>query len=165
MATFSDMSIASVLCFYLLKSRSRYYEGTDCILKLLVRYTLNTGLLATFWSIGSVISFGLKPRTEISLIFYLPLSEVYVNAFLASLNARKSLREKSRIATHRDGQVTDLNGTRLRSITFASRGSQQMTGAVEAEEDVSNVMAIQVRVDTESASDGFPHNLEKARFG
>jgi len=136
------MSIASVLCVYLLKARSKYYEGTDRLLKTLVLYTVNTGLLATFWSMGSVISVSLNPHSETSLTFYLSLSKVYVNAFLVSLNARDSLREKSLVAARSPRDDTVSHGSRLRSIAFAPRASYLISGNTEAQEGTGKVMAI-----------------------
>jgi len=153
---------------YLSRSRNSCYEGTECIIKSLFQYTIRTGLLATFWSVGSLISYGLKPQTEISLVFYLPLSKIYVNAFLASLNARESLREKSRISTH--PPRGDPNETRLKTISFASCASQQVSAIAETsacsrmgEEDIEKVIAFKVCVDTESASEDLPHHTNKVR--
>lgn len=67
MTTFADLSVAALLCFYLLKSRNTYYKGcasllmpisskelsvvrvyrTRAIIRTLVQYTIPTGLLAT----------------------------------------------------------------------------------------------------------------------
>ncbi|KLO19728.1 hypothetical protein SCHPADRAFT_935209 [Schizopora paradoxa] len=100
MVTFADLSIATVLCYYLAKSRKTSFQGTRRLLDSIFRYTLHTGFLATLWSVGTLISYGLKPNSEFDLIFYLALSKIYVNALLASLNARESLREKSRIVAN-----------------------------------------------------------------
>ncbi|KLO19732.1 hypothetical protein SCHPADRAFT_57647 [Schizopora paradoxa] len=106
-------------------SRNTYYKGTRAIIRTLVQYTIPTGLLATFWSIRTLLSYGLKPNSNISLIFYLSLSKIYVNALLASLNARDSLREKSRNSYQ--GPRDDANETKLKTIAFASRASHQIT--------------------------------------
>ncbi|KLO19736.1 hypothetical protein SCHPADRAFT_898684 [Schizopora paradoxa] len=114
--TLADLTIAAALCFYLARSRGNYYKGTRRLITSLLQYTIQTGLFATLWSTGSLISFGLKPNSDLSLIFYLPQPKIYANALLASLNARENLREKSRISENTTHSIRNNDG--LSSIAF-----------------------------------------------
>ncbi|KLO15460.1 hypothetical protein SCHPADRAFT_938697 [Schizopora paradoxa] len=91
----SDLSIAATLCFYFRKSRSEYFEGTNKVMSILCKYTINTGIIATVWAACCLISNLLLPQSYLELTFYLSLSKVYVNAFLGSLIVRDSLRAKT----------------------------------------------------------------------
>jgi len=93
----ADFCIAATLCFYLFSSRSEYFEGTNRILNVLCKYTINTGIIATIWALCCLIANVLLPNSYVELTFYLSLSKVYVNAFLGSLIVRDSLRAKSNI--------------------------------------------------------------------
>jgi len=151
----TDITIAVTLCIYLFRSRSDVYKGTNWIISTLCRYAISTGLFATLWSVGCLISFALKPKTELTFVFYLPLSKIYINAFLASLNVRESLQEKSRITA-----LPSFNETRLKSIAFASRPSDpssEICISIASEKNSSNEKVIpiqvQVNVDTERVGD------------
>ncbi|KLO19737.1 hypothetical protein SCHPADRAFT_59009 [Schizopora paradoxa] len=160
LTTLSDFCIAAVLCFYFRKSRKNHYEGTRSLLTTLIQYTIQTGLFATLFSIGSLVSFGLKPETDLLIVFYLPSSKIYVNALLASLNTRKSLREKSRVSkkTRRDNSNEDG----LNSIVLSPRAQKRQAAAVKTPADSSisteiddnNAIAIQIQVEKDS-----PHGL------
>jgi len=70
------------------------------MLDALLKYTINTGLIATIWTVFVLIATVIEPNlfVRVELVFYLPLSKVYVNAFLGSLNVRDSLRGRSKVA-------------------------------------------------------------------
>ncbi|KLO15457.1 hypothetical protein SCHPADRAFT_938694 [Schizopora paradoxa] len=80
----ADLSIAAILCFHFYRSRSEIFEGTNRIMSLLSKYTINTGIIATVWAGCCLISNLLLPESYLELTFYLSQSKVYVNAFLGS---------------------------------------------------------------------------------
>jgi len=55
-------------------------------------YTVQTGLLTSVASLGCVIAYAISPNTYIFLAIYFPLSKLYINALLATLNARDTVR-------------------------------------------------------------------------
>lgn len=116
----ADFCIAATLCFYLFRSHSEYFEGTNRILNALCKYTINTGIIATIWALCCLIANVLLPNSYVELTFYLSLSKVYVNAFLGSLIVRDSLREKSNIAIFtphsKSGSVSSTNSEIVKDL-------------------------------------------------
>ncbi|KLO19734.1 hypothetical protein SCHPADRAFT_885320 [Schizopora paradoxa] len=156
LTTATDLSIASTLCFYLAKWRNSYFAGTRSVIASLLQYTIQTGLLATLWSVGSIVAFVLRPKSDITIIFNLSLSKVYINALLASLNARDSLRKKSRkpnntlrVISIEDGSNTmPLGAIAQASTASASAGTSRTTA-----NNGNKAIAIQVQADKSSCSD------------
>ncbi|KAJ7583662.1 hypothetical protein C8J56DRAFT_1055403 [Mycena floridula] len=86
-----DFWIAATLCYYLRKSRSGI-RTTDSLLSVLMAYTINTGIITTIFELTCFITYAAMPNNYIFLAFYFPLSKLFLNALLASLNARSSLK-------------------------------------------------------------------------
>ncbi|THU79309.1 hypothetical protein K435DRAFT_785899, partial [Dendrothele bispora CBS 962.96] len=91
--TTSDLSVALVLCYFLRRSRTGFSK-TDSLISLLVLYTVNTGLLVAVDAFLGLITYIIMPHNFIFLGFYLLLSKLYLNSYLAALNAREGLRER-----------------------------------------------------------------------
>ncbi|KAF5319713.1 hypothetical protein D9619_008602 [Psilocybe cf. subviscida] len=90
----ADSTIAISLCALLFHSRTGI-KKTDSILRILMAYSINTGLLTSVAALACLITYALWPQKFIFIGFYFVLSKLYVNSLLASLNARSSLREKN----------------------------------------------------------------------
>ncbi|KAF7368780.1 hypothetical protein MVEN_00203100 [Mycena venus] len=91
--TSSDLSVALALCYLLHRSRTGF-ERTDSLIGVLIVYTVNTGLLVALDATAGMVSFIFMHNNFIFLGFYLLLSKLYLNSYLAILNVRKGLREK-----------------------------------------------------------------------
>lgn len=91
--TGSDVSVAICLCYLLHKSRTGFRK-TDTIINVLMQYTVNTGLIVAIDAAAGMLTYIFMPHNLIFLGFYLLLSKLYLNSYLASLNAREFLREK-----------------------------------------------------------------------
>ncbi|KAJ7769197.1 hypothetical protein DFH07DRAFT_954435 [Mycena maculata] len=91
--TSSDLSVALVLC-YLLRGSRTGFQWTDSLIARLMMYAMNTGLLVALDAAAGMFSYVFMPHNFIFLGFYLLLSKLYLNSYLAILNARKGLREK-----------------------------------------------------------------------
>jgi len=100
LATCTDLLIAIALCFYLYRTRRGGYKTTNSILTRLCLYAISTGSLTSLWCIACLTAFVKNPQSFFFLAFYLPQSKLYVNAFLASLNARERLRGKATVAVY-----------------------------------------------------------------
>ncbi|KAE9392051.1 hypothetical protein BT96DRAFT_924959 [Gymnopus androsaceus JB14] len=59
-------------------------------------FCLATGLLTTVCAICSLVSISVWPNTFVYIGFYVVLARLYVNSFLATLNAREKLRALNR---------------------------------------------------------------------
>ncbi|KAI0706368.1 hypothetical protein C8Q76DRAFT_156608 [Earliella scabrosa] len=87
-----DMYVATSLCYLLYRGRTRSSYSTNSLLNVLMLYTINTGLLTSMFSLACFITYAAMPRNFIFLGVYFPLSKLYLNAFLATLNARGHMR-------------------------------------------------------------------------
>ncbi|KAK0200112.1 hypothetical protein DFS33DRAFT_1267876 [Desarmillaria ectypa] len=92
--TTSDVSVALALCYYLYTSRTGF-QRTDSLIAILMAYTVNTGLVVAVDAALGILTYAAMPHNLIFLGFYLLLSKLYLNSYLASLNARQGLREMS----------------------------------------------------------------------
>ncbi|KAK0489890.1 hypothetical protein EDD18DRAFT_1187348 [Armillaria luteobubalina] len=92
--TTSDLSVALALCYYLYTSRTGF-QRTDSLINILMAYTVNTGLVVAVDAMLGIVTYAAMPHNLIFLGFYLLLSKLYLNSYLASLNARQGLREMS----------------------------------------------------------------------
>jgi hypothetical protein len=92
-APLADVCIAAFLVNALFKSRSGFSET---IVKRLIVYTINTGLLTSVIAVLDLITFKTLPNGAVHLIFNFMLSKLYTNSLLASLNARSSLSGRGR---------------------------------------------------------------------
>ncbi|TBU53324.1 hypothetical protein BD310DRAFT_161158 [Dichomitus squalens] len=88
-----DLIVAISQCVLLRKFETGI-RSTDSVIRVLMTYSINTGLLTSFCAIGAVASFAAAPRKFIYFAFYFALSKLYVNSLLATLNARGSLLGK-----------------------------------------------------------------------
>ncbi|KAI0706348.1 hypothetical protein C8Q76DRAFT_786972 [Earliella scabrosa] len=96
-----DVSIATSLCLFLYRAGTGLNRRTDTMIHILMRYTINTGLLTSFVISLCLITYAALPRTLVYLSFYFNASKMYLNALLATLNARDKIR------THElDGTLT-----------------------------------------------------------
>ncbi|KAF8233854.1 hypothetical protein L208DRAFT_1422837 [Tricholoma matsutake] len=91
--TLSDLSVAVALCVLLFKARTGFRK-TDTLIKILVTYTVNTGLIVAVDASLGMIMYIVMPHNFVFLTFYLLLSKLYLNSYLATMNAREDLRDR-----------------------------------------------------------------------
>ncbi|KAJ8502982.1 hypothetical protein ONZ45_g11265 [Pleurotus djamor] len=91
--TVSDGGVAFALCFYLYRSRTGFTK-TDSLIRVLMLYIINTGFIVFVDATLGMVTYIAMPDNFVFLAFYLLLSKLYLNSYLASLNARESLRDK-----------------------------------------------------------------------
>ncbi|KAG2113671.1 hypothetical protein BD769DRAFT_1673683 [Suillus cothurnatus] len=85
--TFTDIVIASSLCYLLATSRTGF-SSTDSLITKLMVYIINTGCLTSVCSMTAAITCAVMPTNFIFLAIEFLLAKLYVNSFLALLNAR-----------------------------------------------------------------------------
>jgi hypothetical protein len=107
--TVTDVGIAALMCWRLLASRTGWGR-TDTVLRTLITYTINSGVLTALCVLGGLAASVAAKGTQFELFFLLILPEraslpwhratcgaltpgcaVYVNSYLGSLNAREVL--------------------------------------------------------------------------
>ncbi|PPQ81431.1 hypothetical protein CVT26_007479 [Gymnopilus dilepis] len=91
-ATAIDIILAIAMCYYLGKSRSSFSGTTYRIVKVM-QYVLVSGFLTSACSLSALITFATMPTTLIFLGIEFLLTKLYINSYLAMLNARKSVRD------------------------------------------------------------------------
>ncbi|KLO04275.1 hypothetical protein SCHPADRAFT_911728 [Schizopora paradoxa] len=92
LSVFVDTFIAGLLSYLLLKSRNGVKRTTSLIHSLTL-YTINTGVLISIASLCILTTYATMPHNYIFLAFFIPLSKLFVNSFLATLNIRSKIRE------------------------------------------------------------------------
>jgi len=132
MAATSDISIAAVLIFILYRSKTGFSK-CDSIINQLILSSLNTGFLTSVCAFLSLIAVKVYPATLIFITFWVPLSRLYVNSLLATLNARRKLRGNS--------------GT---SHSLASESKDHSRARTDGM--VSQDATLAIRIDTETAT-------------
>ncbi|KAJ7132208.1 hypothetical protein C8R44DRAFT_45007 [Mycena epipterygia] len=90
LAAGGDVLIAAILCFLLLRSRTGF-KRSDTIIKKLVVFFINTGLITSLFAIASLISITVAPTTFIYIFFFFCMGRLYSNSLLAILNARQMI--------------------------------------------------------------------------
>ncbi|KAF8873179.1 hypothetical protein CPB84DRAFT_648890 [Gymnopilus junonius] len=115
-ATAIDIVIAIAICFYLGRSRSSFSGTTYRIIKIM-QYVLVSGFLTSACSLSALITFAVMPTTLIFLGIEFLLTKLYINSYLAMLNARKSVRDDESSAFSSISRIMNLraNGTQVSS--------------------------------------------------
>ncbi|EIW63757.1 uncharacterized protein TRAVEDRAFT_41184 [Trametes versicolor FP-101664 SS1] len=89
-----DVLVATGLCYFLRRGRSGL-TSMDKIVDTITLYTIENGMLTCITTIISLICWVTMPTNLIFLGLHFAISKLYANSLLATLNARKSLLNKS----------------------------------------------------------------------
>ncbi|KAF8814868.1 hypothetical protein BYT27DRAFT_7156633 [Phlegmacium glaucopus] len=92
LSTTVDVIIATTLCVLLNQARTGF-KKSDTIINKLIIFVVNTGVLTTCCAMASLISLILSPNSLIYASFYFCIGRFYTNSFLATLNARRSIKD------------------------------------------------------------------------
>ncbi|KAJ3484411.1 hypothetical protein NLI96_g5671 [Meripilus lineatus] len=113
---------------------------TQTVIRTLIIYAINTGALTSLSAISCLIAFAASPSTPIFQVFYLILPELYLNSLLATLNARKKLRQHNAGSTsdHLSFPLTPVQGPVIQAKTQSYTATQK---------------AIDIRVESEVVTD------------
>ncbi|THU91690.1 hypothetical protein K435DRAFT_726946 [Dendrothele bispora CBS 962.96] len=89
----SDFSLAIVQCILLYRSRTGF-KRTNSLISTLMLYAINTGFVVMMDSSSVLITYAVMPTNFIFLGLYLPTPKLYLNTYLAHLNARQSIQDQ-----------------------------------------------------------------------
>ncbi|KAI0701744.1 hypothetical protein C8Q76DRAFT_240633 [Earliella scabrosa] len=89
----SDTLIAVSMC-WVLATRTSPSMAVNTTVRKLIMYSINTGALTALCTFATLVVFAVAPHTFIFIAIFFALAKLFLNALLASLNARKSLREE-----------------------------------------------------------------------
>ncbi|KAG2159076.1 uncharacterized protein EDB93DRAFT_1245631 [Suillus bovinus] len=96
--TLVDFVIASSLCYLLAISRTGF-SSTDSMLTKLMVYVINTGCLTSICSLSVIITCATMPQNFIFLGIEFLVAKLYVNSFIALLNAPHYLQSAAETNT------------------------------------------------------------------
>ncbi|EMD36444.1 hypothetical protein CERSUDRAFT_84605 [Gelatoporia subvermispora B] len=88
----ADILIAAVQVVILCRMRTGF-RATDTVVRTLMVYSVNAGLLTSICAIATILTFALMPGTLICGAFYIVLPKLLLNSCLAMLNTRRDLRQ------------------------------------------------------------------------
>ncbi|KAG1742673.1 uncharacterized protein EDB91DRAFT_1127413 [Suillus paluster] len=169
MITVVDIFVASSLCYLLATSRTGF-SSMDSFIKTLIAYTINTGCVTGICSVAIIITCAVMPHNFIFLAVEFLLAKLYVNSFLALLNARHYLQAnvdtidssdlrshfRQRLyrtgTTHRVSQGEELQASRKNP--WKHGGDEESSRSVQA--DMPQRPAIAVTVEITSFSESSP---------
>ncbi|KAI0791271.1 hypothetical protein C8Q75DRAFT_805622 [Abortiporus biennis] len=86
-----DTVIAATLCV-ILWGKKTGFKRTDTQINKLMRYSIHTGVLTSLVAICIVITYTTMPHNFVFIGIYVTLPKFYLNALLATLNGRDSVR-------------------------------------------------------------------------
>ncbi|KIK04879.1 hypothetical protein K443DRAFT_92257, partial [Laccaria amethystina LaAM-08-1] len=124
-----DIVIAATLCTLLHRSRTGFHRSDTVINKLMV-FSVNTGLLTSLCALASLVSTLAWPTTFFYITFFFCIGRLYTNSLLATLNARKKIRELSDEST-----TISLNSLGKNRKISVSRQQQNMTIMIETQKE------------------------------
>ncbi|KAJ3817192.1 hypothetical protein F5880DRAFT_1605166 [Lentinula raphanica] len=96
----------------LLRHSKSGVRRTDALMNRLIKFCMKTGLLTTICAVLSLISISIWPTTFVYITFYCILARLYANSFLATLNARESLRKGKRTSKNSDITLSAIRWAR-----------------------------------------------------
>ncbi|KAI0663000.1 hypothetical protein C8Q70DRAFT_484445 [Cubamyces menziesii] len=146
-AAAGDVTIAAILCTILHQSRTGFSKSNTLINRLMV-FAVNTGLLTSVCACLSLITILALPNTFVYICFFFLVGRLYSNSLMATLNARKSLREGS--SNELSVSLRDIQPAASTNLSNLPYSQMQRRGAE----------GIAIRIDTtkESKHDGEEHS-------
>ncbi|KAF5376709.1 hypothetical protein D9615_007826 [Tricholomella constricta] len=128
-----DIVIATAMCFYLIRSKSGF-SGTNNKIMIIIRMTLISGFLTSACSLAALITYAAMPYNLVFLGIEFLLTKLYINSFLAMLNARQSVRDRD------TSPGNSLSITKIMNIRTTTSSHVVTSGEPFESEDSKNVM-------------------------
>ncbi|KAH6879327.1 hypothetical protein BKA70DRAFT_1345514 [Coprinopsis sp. MPI-PUGE-AT-0042] len=141
----SDCSIAATLA-WTLKLSSTSFQGSQRVLKRLLRASIQTGAIASIFAIITLVVYLCLPNTFLAKITAIPIGSIYCASVMDTLLSRQSLREMlqgTEPETYRDshrergrsdfGANTDSTGIRVELGTYDRKDKGKATGRLSSE--------------------------------
>ncbi|KAH9981568.1 hypothetical protein BJV74DRAFT_83293 [Russula compacta] len=143
---FSDLLIAVSMCWCLYHKRTGF-SRTDTMITNLMIYVIGSGMMTSLLGAASVISFAVAPATFYSMAINDLLSTCFVNALLALLNNRETIRggpttydvssdstrTGDKLKTGQTPNIINVNVHRTATMDYggSNHDSETMTSALE----------------------------------
>ncbi|KAF9064537.1 hypothetical protein BDP27DRAFT_1333391 [Rhodocollybia butyracea] len=155
----ADVTIASLLTFYIRRNRSGF-EKTDSLITLIVRYTVTTGVVTSLLGIFTLVAYFLSPDGLTFIAMHFCLGRLYTNALLATLNSRSKLRAtlEGTSNVQFDSSRKKDNSTNL-SMSIPLSNFSSAPGMTDTQPSTVNV---QVHKATEVLQDQYIYNQKRS---
>jgi len=132
-ATIIDFSIAIAICYGLQSSRTSF-RGTNNMILRIMRYVLVCGFLTSTCSLTALITYATMPLNLIFLGIDFLLPHIYLNSYLALLNARNG---------HEVCEASFVISNVVSKIKFQTKQTQQsQTESISTENKTDHVNSI-----------------------
>ncbi|KAG2008706.1 hypothetical protein CC2G_014104 [Coprinopsis cinerea AmutBmut pab1-1] len=128
-ATCACDALITIILVVALRRQKTGFQRSDLIVDRIIKLTMQTGLLTMVVAALDLV-FYLVSTSGLHLLFSYPLSKLYTNSLMSTLNARKSAFYGSSTASHTNG--TDTDGVNTSSgfkngVSGISRASTHFT--------------------------------------
>ncbi|KAI1798239.1 hypothetical protein LXA43DRAFT_1088364 [Ganoderma leucocontextum] len=148
----ADVLIAGSMCVLLAKRRTGF-SRTDSMVRVLMMYSINTGALTSLCALLTLLTYASMPDNFVFMAFYFVLPKLFLNSLLATLNARRPLRESN---SGGDMVSIPLSNTTNSRLSFS--GHPQYSHSHAGHDDALN-LRIQVRTTTDVKTDSDPEEI------
>jgi hypothetical protein len=98
-ATVLDVVFASSFCAHLSQYRKTNFPGINSAISTIVAYTVSTNLLTSICSLSVIILCATMPGSFTFLAVEFLLTKLYVNSYMAMLNARRFIKRSAGLTT------------------------------------------------------------------
>ncbi|KAF8553137.1 hypothetical protein OG21DRAFT_1485659 [Imleria badia] len=115
-----DIFITITLVIVFSRSRTGFRK-TDTILNRFIRGAIQTGLFASIFSLGDLITFTVVPDMNLYVMFAIPIGRIYTNTLLDTLLAREMLKAET------DGMETMTRSVMIDSVYWPASSMAQST--------------------------------------
>ncbi|KXN84312.1 Tryptophan 2-halogenase [Leucoagaricus sp. SymC.cos] len=131
----ADVIITASLVYHLVYSnchlqqyrRKTGVRATDDIINRIMRLTIQTGMITALFAALDVISFLALPNTSMNFLWDFPLSKLYTNSLLSTLNARAGWNNLVVDDQHNVLFGTDNSRTMVRTMATGKSSSRTST--------------------------------------
>ncbi|KAJ3848348.1 hypothetical protein EV368DRAFT_86722 [Lentinula lateritia] len=90
----TDIFATIAMCIYLSRAKTGISTRTDNLIKSLIQYIIERGVVVTLIQTLLLITFYAAPNNLYWMAFHINVTKLYANTFFSMLNARKHLWEK-----------------------------------------------------------------------
>ncbi|KAK7037535.1 hypothetical protein VNI00_011027 [Paramarasmius palmivorus] len=128
LAAAADITISASICTLLSSSRTGFAWSNHMINRLML-FSINTGILTSLFACLSLITILIFPDKLIYFCFYFIIGRLYANSLLATLNARRAIRNSQRSTPANDmHSLQEYSGSASRRRPGPSEIGRSPTG-------------------------------------
>lgn len=103
-----DIMITTFLCYFLRRNRPRFTD-TIRIIDALTLWTIQTGLVTSTVAIATLVCWKIMPSNRVFLGIHFAVAKLYANSLLATLNARKQIRNGKQSTNNQPMSIVFMN--------------------------------------------------------